>query len=135
MADKARKEAGLNTEIANGRLAMMAIITCVANLELNDVLAIDRLAMMAIMGMFFSNGLTDSAWGHWTLYTGSPLKTDFSKELSVQAPLGHWDPLGFAAHDNEVIASAQAIMAQVKRRRVVELQHGCATMLACVGYI
>eukprot|EP00972_Heterocapsa_arctica_P032721 4819660-Heterocapsa_arctica.AAC.1 len=64
------------------------------------------------MGMFFQNGLTGSAWGDWSLYTDSPLRADFSKELGVQAPFGYWDPLGFAKYDNEAIA-----VAQFKRRR------------------
>ncbi|CAE8741388.1 unnamed protein product [Polarella glacialis] len=30
--------------------------------------------MMAIIGMFFQDGLTGSAWGDWALYTASPLR-------------------------------------------------------------
>ncbi|CAE8589534.1 unnamed protein product [Polarella glacialis] len=37
-------------------------------------LANGRLAMMAIIGMFFQDGLTGSAWGDWSLYTASPLR-------------------------------------------------------------
>merc|ERR1719446_199378 len=48
-SDPAEKEKKLAAEIANGRLAMMAII-----------------------GMFFQDGLTGSAWGDWSLYTASP---------------------------------------------------------------
>jgi len=33
-----------------------------------------RLAMVAIIGMFFQDGLTGSAWGDWSLYTDSPLR-------------------------------------------------------------
>jgi len=50
-ADMAERTKKLAAEIANGRLAMMAI-----------------------MGMFFQDGLTGSAWGDWALYTGSPLR-------------------------------------------------------------
>merc|ERR1712113_886181 len=49
--DPAEKTKKLNAEIANGRLAMMAII-----------------------GMFFQDGLTGSAWGDWALYEASPLR-------------------------------------------------------------
>merc|ERR1712203_1257770 len=56
-SDPAEKEKKLAAEIANGRLAMMAII-----------------------GMFFQDGLTGSAWGDWALYTGSPLRA-FESEL------------------------------------------------------
>jgi len=51
IADPVAKKRGLNAEIANGRLAMMAII-----------------------GMFFQDGLTGSAWGDWSSYVDSPLR-------------------------------------------------------------
>eukprot|EP00439_Symbiodinium_sp_Y106_P056014 s1121_g7.t2 len=70
-APEGQKEKKLAAEIANGRLAMMAII-----------------------GMFFQNGLTGQAWGDWSLYTDSPLRA-FETELGVQPPAGFWDPLGF----------------------------------------
>merc|ERR1712084_196763 len=70
-SDPAKKTRKLSAEIANGRLAMMAII-----------------------GMFFQDGLTGNAWGDWALYTDSPLRA-FESELGVQAPLGFWDPMGF----------------------------------------
>merc|ERR1719265_2521665 len=46
--DAEKRKKSLNAEIANGRLAMMAII-----------------------GMFYQDGLTGSAWGDWALYTDS----------------------------------------------------------------
>jgi len=49
--DGEEKKKKLNAEIANGRLAMVAII-----------------------GMFFQDGLTGSAWGDWANYTDSPLR-------------------------------------------------------------
>ncbi|CAE8602429.1 unnamed protein product [Polarella glacialis] len=39
----------------------------------NAELANGRLAMMAIIGMFFQDGLTGSAWGDWAFFTASPL--------------------------------------------------------------
>merc|ERR1712203_842506 len=59
-SDPTEKEKKLAAEIANGRLAMMAII-----------------------GMFFQDGLTGSAWGDWALYTASPLRF-YESELGVQ---------------------------------------------------
>ena len=70
--------------------------------------------LQAIIGMFFQDGLTGSAWGDWSLYTASPLRARESKvarnffggetssyasfdpatELGVQDPIGFWDPLG-----------------------------------------
>ena len=72
--------------------------------------------LQAIIGMFFQDGLTGSAWGDWSLYTASPLRARESKvarnffggettsyasfdpatELGVQDPIGFWDPLGWA---------------------------------------
>ena len=90
----------------------------------------------AIIGMFFQDGLTGSAWGDWSLYTASPLRArdeskvarnffggestsyssfDPAKELGVQDPIGFWDPLGLSADKDE---------ATFKRRRAVEIKHG-----------
>merc|ERR1711988_641852 len=100
--DPAEKQKKLAAEIANGRLAMMAII-----------------------GMFFQDGLTGSAWGDWALYTASPLRA-FESELGVQDPVGFWDPAGFTA-DGSVENFA--------RRRQTEIKHGRVSMLATMGYI
>ena len=96
IADPEQRKRALNSELANGRLAMMAII-----------------------GMFFQDGLTGSAWGSWDLYTASPLRA-FENELGVQAPVGFWDPAGLAANGD---------MATFKRRRESEIKHGRISML------
>merc|ERR1719222_113634 len=93
--------------------------------KLNAELANGRLAMMAIIGMFFQDGLTGSAWGDWALYEASPLRA-FEGELGVQAPVGFWDPLGLSS-DGDV--------AVFKRRRETEIKHGRVSMLATMGYI
>merc|ERR1712056_61416 len=93
--------------------------------KLNAELANGRLAMMAIIGMFYQDGLTGSAWGDWSLYTDSPLRA-FESELGVQAPVGYWDPLGLSK-DGDADA--------FKRRRVTEIKHGRVSMFACLGYI
>lgn len=49
--------------------------------RLNSELANGRLAMMAIVGMWFQDGLTGSAWGDWSLYTASPLRARASELL------------------------------------------------------
>merc|ERR1712176_1044584 len=76
-ADPAQRKKKLNAELANGRLAMMAIIGC-----------------------FFQDGLTGSPWGDWALYTASPLRA-FENELGVQPPVGFWDPLELSKDGNE----------------------------------
>merc|ERR1712190_530054 len=101
-SDPAERKKKLSAELANGRLAKMAII-----------------------GMFFQDGLTGSAWGDWALYTASPLRA-FESELGAQAPLGFWDPLGFTS-DGDVN--------NFKCRRSVEVKHGRICMLATMGYI
>jgi len=93
--------------------------------RLNAEIANGRLAMMAIIGMFYQDGLTGSAWGDWANYTDSPLRA-FESELGVQAPVGYWDPLGL---------SKDGDMATFKRRRETEIKHGRVSMYACIGYI
>merc|ERR1719210_232777 len=101
-ADPEQKTKKLSAEIANGRLAMAAII-----------------------GMFFQDGLTGSAWGDWALYTDSPLRA-FENELGIQPPFGFWDPLGLSKDGDADI---------FRRRRETELKHGRVSMIACIGYI
>merc|ERR1712151_764208 len=93
--------------------------------KLNAEIANGRLAMVAIIGMFFQDGLTGSAWGDWANYTDSPLRA-FESELGVQAPIGYWDPAGLSKDGD-----AEAF----KRRRVTEIKHGRVSMFACLGYI
>merc|ERR1719343_1429250 len=93
--------------------------------KLNAEIANGRLAMVAIIGMFFQDGLTGSAWGDWALYTDSPLRA-FENELGVQEPVGFWDPVGFTSDGD---------LTSFKRRRTVELKHGRISMLATMGYI
>merc|ERR1719210_249880 len=93
--------------------------------KLNAEIANGRLAMMAIIGMFFQDGLTGSAWGDWSLYTASPLRA-FENELGVQDPVGFWDPAGFTSDGN---------MENFQRRCQTELKHGRVSMLATMGYI
>lgn len=49
-------------------------------------LANGRLAMMAIIEMFFQDGLTGSAWGDWSLYTASPLRAESEEKAPPPPP-------------------------------------------------
>merc|ERR1712066_732702 len=92
-SDPAQRKKKLNAELANGRLAMMAIIGC-----------------------FFQDGLTGSPWGDWDLYTASPLRA-FENELGVQPPAGFWDPVGFTKDgDAEAFKCRRAV--ELKHGRV-----------------
>merc|ERR1712046_209183 len=82
-----------------GRKAITSTDPQVLKNKLNAEMANGRLAMMAIMGMLYQDGLTGSAWGDWSLYTDSPLRA-FENELGVQAPVGYWDPLGLSKDGN-----------------------------------
>merc|ERR1719284_255621 len=112
--------------------------------KLSAEMANGRLGMVAIIGMFFQDGLTGSAWGDWALYTGSPLRSGkmspgyntlpewegvasgFEGSVGDQESLGFWDPAGFTK-DGDV--------EKFKRRREVEIKHGRVSMLATIGYI
>jgi len=93
--------------------------------RLNAEIANGRLAMMAIIGMFFQDGLTGSAWGDWANYVDSPLRA-FENELGVQAPVGYWDPLGLGKDGDADV---------FRRRREVEIKHGRVCMIACIGFM
>ncbi len=101
------KEKKLAAEIANGRLAMMAII-----------------------GMFFQNGLTGEAWGAWSLYTDSPLRA-LSPAQEVIAGTGgpfaenFWDPAGITTKKSKE---------EILELRAMELKHGRVAMLAVLGW-
>jgi len=110
-------------------------------------LANGRLAMMAIIGMFFQDGLTGSAWGDWALYTASPLraaaetKEDVGEkapepppppqfkpmlEIGVMPPMDFFDPAGFAKVGDKD---------GFRNLRAAELKHGRVAMMAAVGSV
>merc|ERR1712186_95211 len=91
-----------NSDAAPGDLGWKAITSSdpdTLKRKLNAEMANGRLAMMAIIGTLYQDGLTGSAWGDWSLYTDSPLRA-FEAELGVQAPVGFWDPLGLSKDGN-----------------------------------
>mmetsp|Transcript_114177 Transcript_114177/g.368877 ORF Transcript_114177/g.368877 Transcript_114177/m.368877 type:complete len:461 (-) Transcript_114177:247-1629(-) len=103
--------------------------------KLNAELANGRLAMVAIIGMFFQDGLTGSAWGDWALYTASPLRAAEdappppppfapAEQVGAMAPLGFFDPLGFTKVGDEE---------GFRNLRTAELKHGRVAMMAALG--
>ena len=79
--------------------------------------------MMAIVGMILQVGLTGSAWDDWALYTDSPLRAYANEAGGAGPPVGFWDPHGLSASDCTI---------HFKRRREVELKHGCVSMFAAI---
>eukprot|EP00971_Amphidinium_carterae_P149585 2965787-Amphidinium_carterae.1 len=62
--------------------------------SLNSEINNGRLAMMAITGMVFQNGITGTT-GPEMWAVGA-----FEEETGVQPPLGFWDPLGYTSNAN-----------------------------------
>jgi len=109
--------------------------------KLNAEIANGRLAMMAIIGMFFQDGLTGAAWGDWELYTASPLRAeqtapglatsyapfgpgpfDPAKQVGALPPLGFWDPAGLCTDE-----------ATFRKYRTAEIKHARVAMMAAIG--
>merc|ERR1711904_60835 len=84
--------------------------------KLSAELANGRLAMVAIIGMFYQDGLTGSPWGDWDLYTASPLRA-FEEELGVQLPVGFWDPMGLSK-DGDMATFKRRRETEIKHGRV-----------------
>ena len=93
--------------------------------KLNAEIASGRLATVAIIGRFFQDGLTGSAWVDWADYADSP-RHAFESGLGVQAPTGSWDTAGFTK-DGDIY--------EFTRRRIVEIKHGRVSMIACLVYV
>eukprot|EP00933_Yihiella_yeosuensis_P071031 TRINITY_DN7921_c0_g1_i11.p1 TRINITY_DN7921_c0_g1~~TRINITY_DN7921_c0_g1_i11.p1 ORF type:complete len:503 (+),score=111.55 TRINITY_DN7921_c0_g1_i11:67-1509(+) len=96
--------------------------------KLSAELANGRLAMMAIIGMFFQDGLTGSAWGDWANYTASPLRAaggDVLVGTGGPFPENYWDPAGLSKGKSEE---------EMLELRAMELKHGRTAMLACLGW-
>merc|ERR1712187_871625 len=102
--------------------------------KLSAEIANGRLAMMAIIGMFFQDGLTGSAWGDWNLYTDSPLRAkggdgatfNLASQIGATEPLGYWDPCGFCKESDEE---------EFLKYRGIELKHGRVAMMCIIGFL
>jgi len=84
------------------------------NKKLNTELANGRLAMVAIMAMLFQNGTVGSTASMWLPASA------FETELGVQAPLGYWDPLKMSA-DGDVETFRRRRESEIKNGRVAML--------------
>jgi hypothetical protein len=118
--------------------------------KLNAEIANGRLAMMAIIGMFYQDGLTGQAWGDWELYTDSPLRDGLNssswaagaevsagsgtaavkipdRQVGATAPMGDcWDPCGLSRNSSDE---------EFRNLRTAELKHGRIAMLANIGLL
>ena len=105
--------------------------------KLSAVLANGSLAMIAIIGMFIQDELTGSAYGDKALDTASPLRT-FEIELGAQAPIGICDPSYSRTFIHICICTgftADGNFENVARRRQTELQRGRVSMLTTMRCI
>merc|ERR1712086_125746 len=83
--------------------------------KLSAELANGRLAMTAIMGMMFQNGTVGTTGPE--MWFGS---SAFENELGVQAPFGFWDPAGFTS-DGSVYEFTRRRCVEIKHGRVAML--------------
>merc|ERR1712046_277099 len=88
--------------------------------KLQCELANGRLAMTAIMAMIFQNGVTGTTGPEmWGLRTNTGILA-FENELGVQAPFGFWDPIGFTA-DGDVASFKRRRSVELKHSRICML--------------
>mmetsp|Transcript_69069 Transcript_69069/g.160082 ORF Transcript_69069/g.160082 Transcript_69069/m.160082 type:complete len:407 (-) Transcript_69069:86-1306(-) len=80
--------------------------------KLNAEIANGRLAMFAIMAMMFQNGTVGTTGPEMWLPPAA-----FENELGVQSPVGFWDPVGFAA-DGDAAAFRRRRITEIKHGRV-----------------
>jgi len=81
--------------------------------KLNAELANGRLAMVAIMAMLFQNGTVGTTGPEMWF----PPPSAFEKELGVQAPVGFWDPLDFCK-DGDASAFKRRRAVEIKHGRI-----------------
>eukprot|EP00411_Alexandrium_monilatum_P021669 CAMPEP_0175204854 /NCGR_PEP_ID=MMETSP0093-20121207/11789_1 /TAXON_ID=311494 /ORGANISM="Alexandrium monilatum, Strain CCMP3105" /LENGTH=464 /DNA_ID=CAMNT_0016497955 /DNA_START=69 /DNA_END=1463 /DNA_ORIENTATION=- len=80
--------------------------------KLNAEIANGRLAMVAILGMLFQNGTVGTTGPEMWLPPNA-----FEEELGVQSPTGFWDPAGFTA-DGDQAAFRRRRVTELKHGRV-----------------
>ncbi|MFM7982720.1 MAG: chlorophyll a/b-binding protein, partial [Candidatus Fonsibacter sp.] len=83
--------------------------------SLNSELANGRLAMTAILALFFQNGTVGTTGPE--MWLGARSLRAFETELGVQSPVGFWDPLGLSA-DGDAARFKRRRTSEIKHGRL-----------------
>merc|ERR1719436_101590 len=133
VTDPEKKKRSLNSELANGRLAMLAItgmfvqegIFGTTNMWFGPSALARRAGVVEFVGgqaRFVVDAAAKAAAKEAAMASMFQPQT----QLGVQAPMNYWDPAGFCDGVTE---------AEFKRFRSCEIKHGRLAMLATIGYI
>lgn len=122
-----RPSGRLNSEFANGRLALLSGLTARPKAASTEREAVRRRAETTDAAVEVPKELPDDEGYGWNVEELEYVEPyDPAKEVGVTAPLGYFDPLGFCKRgDKETF----------RRLRANEIKHGRVAMMASIGCV